>query len=115
MQATPPLRRTGDTTEQSWGGAGFGAHDQGGTLVAASGSIFEVALPPDTYFERDEQALERSLYSFANALRLREGSILDVERTEPQPRDRHTALIRYEIPLPEWAPPHRRERKSGEL
>jgi hypothetical protein len=64
---------------------------------------------------RNEQALERSLYSFANALRLREGSILDVERTEPQPRDRHTALIRYEIPLPEWAPPHRRERKSGEL
>jgi hypothetical protein len=90
-----------------------------------------VALPPDTYLRarnarggaeeeggmkevwvmkqtvlraRDEQGLQRSLCSFANALRMREGSILDVERTELQPRDRHIAVIRYEIPLPDWAP-----------
>jgi hypothetical protein len=49
---------------------------------------------------RDEQGLERSLHSFENALRLREGSIVDVERTEIHRRTRHIAVIRYEIPLP---------------
>jgi hypothetical protein len=49
---------------------------------------------------RDEQGLERSLHSFENALRLREGSIVDVERTEVHRRTRHIAVIRYEIPLP---------------
>jgi len=49
---------------------------------------------------RDEQGLERSLHSFENALRRRDGSIVDVERTEVQRRVRHIAVIRYEIPLP---------------
>jgi hypothetical protein len=48
---------------------------------------------------RDEQGLERSLHSFENALRLREGSIVEVERPESHRRTRHVALIRYEIPL----------------
>jgi hypothetical protein len=49
---------------------------------------------------RDERGLERSLHSFENALRLRDGSIVDVERTEIERRSRHVAIIRYEIPLP---------------
>ena len=49
---------------------------------------------------RDEQALERSLHSFENALRLRDGAIVDVERSELERRARHVAVIRYEIPLP---------------
>ena len=49
---------------------------------------------------RDERGLERSLHSFENALRLRDGSIVDVERTEIQRDARHVAVIRYEIPLP---------------
>ena len=48
---------------------------------------------------RDERGLERSLHSFENALRLREGSIVDVERSEMERRARHVAVIRYEIPL----------------
>jgi hypothetical protein len=65
---------------------------------------------------RDERGLERSLHSFENALRLREGSIVDVERSafdraetdraetereqsELERRARHVAVIRYEIPL----------------
>lgn len=48
---------------------------------------------------RDEQGLERSLHSFENALRLREGAIVDVERSEISRRTRHIAVIRYEIPL----------------
>jgi hypothetical protein len=49
---------------------------------------------------RDERGLERSLHSFENALRLREGAIVDVERSEIQRRARHVAIIRYELPLP---------------
>lgn len=49
---------------------------------------------------RDERGLERSLHSFENALRLRDGSIVDVERTEIERSERHVAIIRYEIPLP---------------
>jgi len=49
---------------------------------------------------RDERGLERSLHSFENALRLRDGSIVDVERTEIQRDARHVAIIRYEIPVP---------------
>jgi hypothetical protein len=49
---------------------------------------------------RDERGLERSLHSFENALRLRDGSIVDVERSEMERRARHVAVIRYEIPLP---------------
>jgi hypothetical protein len=49
---------------------------------------------------RDERGLERSLHSFENALRLREGSIVDGERTEIERRSRHVAIIRYELPLP---------------
>jgi hypothetical protein len=64
---------------------------------------------------RDEQGLERSLCSFASALRMREGSIVDVERTELQLKDRHIAVIRYEIPLPDWSPRFSpRPRRSGE-
>lgn len=48
---------------------------------------------------RDEQGLERSLHSFENALRLRDGAIVDVERSELERRARHVAVIRYEIPL----------------
>src|SRR3954471_18797774 len=53
---------------------------------------------------RDERGLERSLHSFENALRLRDGSIVDVERSEMEQselerRARHVAVIRYEIPL----------------
>jgi hypothetical protein len=53
---------------------------------------------------RDERGLERSLHSFENALRLRDGSIVDVERSEMdrselERRARHVAVIRYEIPL----------------
>ena len=47
---------------------------------------------------RDQRGLERSLHSFENALRLRDGAIVDVERSEMEPR--HVAVIRYEIPLP---------------
>jgi len=54
---------------------------------------------------RDEQGLERSLHSFENALRLREGAIVDVERAEVQRRTRHIAVIRYEIPLPAASTP----------
>ena len=50
---------------------------------------------------RDEQGLRRSLHSFESALRLREGSIVDVERTAVHPSERHVAIIRYELPLPE--------------
>jgi hypothetical protein len=49
---------------------------------------------------RDERGLERSLHSFENALRLRDGAIVDVERSEMERRARHVAVIRYEIPLP---------------
>jgi hypothetical protein len=48
---------------------------------------------------RDERGLERSLHSFENALRLRDGSIVDVERSELERRARHVAVIRYEIPV----------------
>jgi hypothetical protein len=48
---------------------------------------------------RDERGLERSLHSFENALRLRDGAIVDVERSEMERRARHVAVIRYEIPL----------------
>jgi hypothetical protein len=53
---------------------------------------------------RDERGLERSLHSFENALRLRDGSIVDVERSETERSElerpaRHVAVIRYEIPL----------------
>jgi len=53
---------------------------------------------------RDERGLERSLHSFENALRLRDGAIVDVERSEMENselerRARHVAVIRYEIPL----------------
>ena len=53
---------------------------------------------------RDERGLERSLHSFENALRLRDGAIVDVERSETERSEmersaRHVAVIRYEIPL----------------
>ena len=38
--------------------------------------------------------------NWLNPAGLREGTIVDVERTEIQRRARHIAVIRYEIPLP---------------
>ena len=52
---------------------------------------------------RDEQGLERRLHSLESALRLREGSIVDVERSAAQAADHHVAVIRYEIPLPAFS------------
>lgn len=57
---------------------------------------------------RDEHILERRLHSFESALRLREGSIVEVERAAACPSARHVAVIRYEIPLPEFPCAERR-------
>jgi hypothetical protein len=47
----------------------------------------------------DERGLERRLYSLESALRRRDGSIVEVKRSASEVRDRHVAVIRYELLL----------------
>ena len=58
---------------------------------------------------RDEQGLERRLHSFESALRRWDGAIVDVERSATRRRDPHVAVIRYEIPLPDFLSTERRQ------
>jgi hypothetical protein len=51
---------------------------------------------------RDERGLERRLYSLESALRRRAGSIVEVTRPAGEVHDRHVAVIRYELPLPQF-------------
>jgi hypothetical protein len=51
---------------------------------------------------RDERSLERRLHSLKSALRRRDGSIVEVKRSAGALDERHVAVIRYELLLPQF-------------
>lgn len=50
-------------------------------------------------FGRDELDLERRLYALRLVIGARHGEVLGVQRNGPDARARHSASVRYQLPL----------------